>query len=182
MPFRIIETALPGVLMLEPKVHCDERGFFLESYNRKDFREATGLDIDFVQDNHSRSGLRVLRGLHYQLVRPQGKLVRVVRGAVYDVAVDVRRSSNHFGRWVGIELSEDNKRQLWIPPGFAHGYLVTQGPAEFLYKATDYWYPQHERSLPWSDPALGIEWPLEGTPVVASKDASGRLLSEAECY
>jgi dTDP-4-dehydrorhamnose 3,5-epimerase len=168
--------------MLEPKVHCDERGFFLESYNRKDFREATGLDIDFVQDNHSRSGLRVLRGLHYQLVRPQGKLVRVVRGAVYDVAVDVRRSSNHFGRWVGIELSEDNKRQLWIPPGFAHGYLVTQGPAEFLYKATDYWYPQHERSLLWSDPALGIEWPLEGTPVVASKDASGRLLSEAECY
>jgi dTDP-4-dehydrorhamnose 3,5-epimerase len=109
-------------------------------------------------------------------------LVRVVRGAVYDVAVDVRRSSNHFGRWVGIELSEDNKRQLWIPPGFAHGYLVTQGPAEFLYKATDYWYPQHERSLLWSDPALGIEWPLEGTPVVASKDASGRLLSEAECY
>jgi dTDP-4-dehydrorhamnose 3,5-epimerase len=182
MPFRIIETALPGVLMLEPKVHCDERGFFLESYNRKDFREATGLDIDFVQDNHSRSGLRVLRGLHYQLVRPQGKLVRVVRGAVYDVAVDVRRSSNHFGRWVGIELSEDNKRQLWIPPGFAHGYLVTQGPAEFLYKATDYSYPQHERSLLWSDPALGIEWPLEGTPVVASKDASGRLLSEAECY
>ena len=182
MPFRTIETALPGVLMLEPKVHRDERGFFLESYNRMDFREATGLDIDFVQDNHSRSGRGVLRGLHYQLVRPQGKLVRVVRGAVYDVAVDIRRSSSHFGRWVGIELSEDNKRQLWIPPGFAHGYLVTQGPAELLYKATDHWHPQHERSLLWSDPALGIEWPLEGTPVVASKDAAGTLLSEAECY
>jgi dTDP-4-dehydrorhamnose 3,5-epimerase len=182
MPIVAVETALPDVLILEPKVFGDDRGFFFESFNRKDFADAVGFEVDFVQDNHSRSGKDVLRGLHYQIHRPQGKLVRVVKGAVFDVAVDLRRSSAHFGRWVGVELSEQNKRQLWVPPGFAHGFFVTEGPAEFLYKTTDYWFPEHERSLLWSDPALGISWPVDGEPVLAVKDASGKRLSEAECF
>ena len=182
MPIVAVDTALPEVLILEPKVFGDDRGFFFESFNKKDFADAVGFEVDFVQDNHSRSGKNVLRGLHYQIHRPQGKLVRVVKGAVFDVVVDLRRSSAQFGRWVGVELSEWNKRQLWVPPGFAHGFLVTEGPAEFLYKTTDYWFPEHERSLLWSDPALSISWPLDGEPVLATKDASAKRLTEAECF
>jgi dTDP-4-dehydrorhamnose 3,5-epimerase len=182
MPIVAVNTGLPDVIILEPKVFGDDRGFFLESFNKRDFAETIGLEVDFVQDNHSRSEKGVLRGLHYQIHRPQGKLVRVVKGAVFDVAVDLRRSSDRFGKWVGVELSERNKRQLWIPPGFAHGFLVTEGPAEFLYKTTDYWFPEHERSLLWSDPSLGISWPLDGEPVLARKDALGKPLSEVECF
>jgi dTDP-4-dehydrorhamnose 3,5-epimerase len=182
MPIITVETGLPGVLIIEPRVFGDDRGFFLESFNKRDFADAVGVEVDFVQDNHSRSGKDVLRGLHYQIHRPQGKLVRVIKGAVFDVAVDLRRSSDRFGKWVGVELSERNRRQLWVPPGFAHGFLVTEGPAEFLYKTTDYWFPEHERSLLWSDPALGIAWPLDSEPVLAQKDASGKLLLEAECF
>lgn len=178
---KVIETVLPGVLILEPKVFGDERGFFMESYNRHRYAEL-GLPTEFVQDNHSRSARGVLRGLHYQIEQPQGKLVRVVRGAVYDVVVDLRRSSPAFGRWEGVELSEENKRLLWIPPGFAHGFLVLSDYADFLYKTTDYYAPEHERCLAWNDPALGIVWPLQGEPVLSAKDRVGRTLAQAEVY
>lgn len=182
MPYTVIQTALPEVLILEPKVFGDERGFFFESFNQRDFEQATGLDVQFVQDNHSRSVQGVLRGLHYQIQHPQGKLVRVTHGAVFDVAVDLRRSSPNFGKWVGVELSAENKRQLWIPPGFAHGFIVTSDAAEFLYKTTDYWFPEYERSLLWNDPDVGVQWPIQGEPRLAAKDAAGRRLGEAEVY
>jgi dTDP-4-dehydrorhamnose 3,5-epimerase len=178
---QITPTALPDVLLVEPKVFGDERGFFFESWNRRAFA-AAGIDAEFVQDNHSRSGRGVLRGLHYQIEHAQGKLVRVTEGEVFDVAVDLRRSSPAFGRCVGVVLSAANRRMLWIPPGFAHGFVVLSENAEFLYKATDYWYPQHERTLLWSDPALAIDWPLEGLPTLAAKDAAGRLLADADVY
>jgi dTDP-4-dehydrorhamnose 3,5-epimerase len=178
----VVPTSLPGVLLLEPKVFGDARGFFLESYNRRDLREATGIDAEFVQDNHSKSAKGVLRGLHYQVKQAQGKLVRVVAGEVYDVAVDLRRSSPSFGKWVGFLLSAESRRMAWIPPGFAHGFLVTSESAEFLYKTTNYYAPEHERTLLWNDPALGIGWPLEGEPLLAAKDRAGKLLREAETY
>jgi len=178
---QITPTALSEVLLVEPKVFGDERGFFFESWNRRAFA-AAGIDAEFVQDNHSRSGRGVLRGLHYQIEHAQGKLVRVTEGEVFDVAVDLRRSSEGFGRSVGVVLSAANRRMLWIPPGFAHGFVVLSESAEFLYKATDYWYPQHERTLLWSDPALSIDWPLEGLPTLAAKDAAGRLLADADLY
>ncbi|KAA3652766.1 MAG: dTDP-4-dehydrorhamnose 3,5-epimerase [Proteobacteria bacterium] len=179
---QVTATDLPDVLIIEPKVFGDARGFFFESFNARAFAEATGVDLPFVQDNHSRSAQGVLRGLHYQIQQPQGKLVRVVRGAVFDVAVDVRRSSPHFGRWVGVELSEDNHRQLWVPPGFAHGFLVLSASADFLYKTTDYYAPEHERSVLWNDPAIGIDWPLPGEPLLSGKDRAGVLLKDAEVF
>ena len=182
MPYTVTPTAIADVLILEPKVFGDARGFFYESFNARDFAQATGLDVHFVQDNHSKSAQGVLRGLHYQIQHPQGKLVRVVQGEVFDVAVDLRQSSATFGRWVGVHLSADNHRQLWVPPGFAHGFVVTSESAEFLYKTTDYWYPEHERSLLWSDPAVGIQWPLDASPLLAAKDAAGRLLAEADVF
>ena len=178
---RVTPTALPDVLLIEPKVFGDARGFFYESWNQRALADA-GLDVEFVQDNHSRSSRGVLRGLHYQIVHPQGKLVRATQGEVFDVAVDLRRSSPRFGRWSSALLSAENRRMLWVPPGFAHGFLVVSDAAEFLYKTTDYWYPQHERSLLWSDPALGIRWPLSGAPLVAAKDAAGRTLAQADAY
>jgi len=178
---QISPTALPDVLLVEPKVFGDERGFFFESWNRRAFA-AAGIDVDFVQDNHSRSDRGVLRGLHYQIEHAQGKLVRVTAGEVFDVAVDLRQSSAAFGRYVGVVLSAANRRMLWIPPGFAHGFIVLSENAEFLYKATDYWYPQHERTLLWSDPGLAIDWPLAGAPTLAAKDAAGRLLADADVY
>jgi len=180
---KVIETAIPGLLILEPKVFGDARGFFMESYNAKAFQDATGLDVNFVQDNHSRSGKGVLRGLHYQIEQAQGKLVRVTRGSVFDVAVDLRKSSPTFGQWAGVELSEENSRQLWIPPGFAHGFLVTSDSADFLYKTTDYYAPQFERSLAWNDPTVGVEWPLAGTaPLLSAKDVAGKPLAECETF
>ncbi|MFN9571731.1 MAG: dTDP-4-dehydrorhamnose 3,5-epimerase [Betaproteobacteria bacterium] len=180
---RVTPTALPEVLILEPKVFGDERGFFMESWNARTFAEATGLDVTFVQDNHSRSAKNVLRGIHYQLVKPQGKLVRVVSGAVYDVAVDLRRSSPSFGKWIGVELSEQNKRQLWVPPGFGHAFLVLSEVADFLYKTTEYWIAQHDRSLRWNDPAVAVQWPLAGAvPQLAAKDAAAPLLADTEVY
>ena len=178
---QVTPTTLPEVLLIEPKVFGDERGFFFESWNRRAFA-AAGIDAEFVQDNHSRSGRGVLRGLHYQIEHAQGKLVRVTEGEVFDVAVDLRRSSPSFGRSVGVVLSATNRRMLWIPPGFAHGFVVLSESAEFLYKATDYWHPQHERTLLWSDPALHIDWPLAGAPTLAAKDAAGMLLADAEVY
>jgi len=178
---KVVPSALPDVLIVEPRVFGDERGFFFESYNRRALADA-GLDAEFVQDNHSRSLRGVLRGLHYQVERAQGKLVRVVEGEVFDVAVDIRRSSSTFGRWMGIALSAQNKRMLWIPPGFAHGFLVLSDSADFLYKTTDYWYPEHERSLLWNDPAIGIEWPLDDPPMLAAKDIAGRPLASADVY
>lgn len=178
----IITTAIADVLILEPKVFGDERGFFFESFNQRRFNELTGTDLQFVQDNHSRSAKNVLRGLHYQIQQPQGKLVRVVQGAVYDVAVDIRRSSATFGQHVGVELSAENKRMLWIPPGFAHGFLVLSDTAEFLYKTTDYWAPEFERSIAWNDPAINIAWPIQGEPALSAKDSDGRLLAEAEHF
>lgn len=182
MPFTVIPTAIPDVLLLEPKVFGDARGFFFESFNARDFAEATGVNAQFVQDNHSKSARGVLRGLHYQIQHAQGKLVRVVQGTVFDVAVDLRRSSPTFGRWVGSELSAENSRQMWVPPGFAHGFVVLSESAEFLYKTTDYWYPAHERSLAWNDPAIGIEWPIDFAPQLAAKDQAGKLLAEAETF
>ncbi len=180
---KVIPTSIPDVLILEPRVFGDTRGFFLESFNQRAFNEATGLNLDFVQDNHSRSGKGVLRGLHYQLQQPQGKLVRVVRGAVFDVAVDIRRSSPTFGQWAGVELSEENHRQLWVPPGLAHGFLVLSETADFLYKTTDYYAPAHERCIAWNDPALGIGWPDIGmAPQLSSKDAQGAGLHEADLF
>jgi dTDP-4-dehydrorhamnose 3,5-epimerase len=179
---KILPTEIPDVLILEPEVFEDERGFFLESYNRRVFREATGLDPVFVQDNHSRSVRNVLRGLHYQIRQPQGKLVRVVAGAVFDVAVDLRRSSPTFGRWAGTLLSAENKRMLWIPEGFAHGFLVMSEYADFLYKTTDYYAPQHERTLAWNDPQIGIPWPLDGEPILSAKDRAGERLQDAALF
>lgn len=177
----IIETTLPGVLLLEPKVFGDARGFFLESWNRETFTEL-GLDLDFVQDNHSRSAKGVLRGLHYQLNDPQGKLVRVVSGAVFDVAVDLRKSSPYFGQWVGYELSADNHRMMWIPPGFGHGFLVLSDTADFLYKTTAYYAPQWDRGIRWDDPQIGVQWPIEGAPTLSAKDQAQPLLKDAEAY
>ena len=178
---RVTPTAIPEVKIVEPRVFGDARGFFLESFNRRALREL-GIDAEFVQDNHSRSSRGVLRGLHYQIRQPQGKLVRVVTGEVYDVAVDLRKRSPTFGRAVGVALSEDNRRMLWVPPGFAHGFLVTSERADFLYKTTDYYAPEHERTLLWNDPALAIDWPLQGAPTLAPKDAAGRLLRDAEVF
>ncbi len=178
----MIQTAIPGVLIFEPKVFGDERGFFYESFNAKNFLDQTGVKVEFVQDNHSKSAKGVLRGLHYQIQQAQGKLVRVVAGEVFDVAVDIRKQSPTFGQWVGVTLSAENKRQLWLPAGFAHGFLVTSDSAEFLYKTTDYYAPQFERSILWNDPAIGIEWPIDGEPVLSNKDKIGNLLSEAEVF
>jgi dTDP-4-dehydrorhamnose 3,5-epimerase len=179
---KVTPTAIPEVLVLEPRVFGDERGFFFESYHARRFEELTGVAANFVQDNHSRSARDVLRGLHYQIRQPQGKLVRVVAGAIYDVVVDLRRSSAFFGRWVGVELSAENRRQLWVPPGFAHGFVVTSESAECLYKSTDYWAPEYERSLLWNDPALAIAWPLGGAPMLSGKDSQGQLLADAETF
>jgi dTDP-4-dehydrorhamnose 3,5-epimerase len=179
---KVIRTEIPEVLILEPKVFGDERGFFLESYNKKAFRDATGLDIEFVQDNHSSSRRGVLRGLHYQIRQPQGKLVRVTAGDVFDVAVDLRRSSSTFGKAVTFRLDAASKRMAWIPPGFAHGFLVTSDQAEFVYKTTDFYAPEHERTLLWNDPALGIRWPLQGEPTLADKDRRGTPLNLAETF
>lgn len=175
---KITPTTIADVVLLEPKVFGDARGFFLESYNEEVFRQATGQDAHFKQDNHSRSARGVLRGLHYQVKQPQGKLVRVVRGAVFDVAVDIRPASPTFGKWVGVELSEDNHRQLWVPPGLAHGFLVLSESADFLYKTTDYYAPQYERSIAWNDPAIGIRWPLNGEPILSAKDGAAPTMAE----
>ncbi|QXQ08307.1 dTDP-4-dehydrorhamnose 3,5-epimerase [Sphingosinicellaceae bacterium] len=177
----VTDTDLPGVKLIEPKVFGDDRGFFLESWNARAFADA-GIDVPFVQDNHSRSARGVLRGLHYQIVEPQGKLVRVVVGSVFDVAVDIRRSSPHFGRWTGAELSADNKRMLWVPPGFAHGFIVLSEAADFLYKCTTLYAPVHERSIAWNDPSIGIDWPLKGTPLLSAKDAAAPRLPDAEVF
>ena len=177
----VIETSLPGVLILEPKVFGDDRGFFFESYNKKSLEEV-GITAEFVQDNHSRSVRNVLRGLHYQIKQPQGKLVRVIQGGVFDVVVDLRRSSPNFGKWVSFNLSAENKRVAWIPPGFAHGFLVLSEIVEFLYKTTDYWAPEHERSIIWNDPDLAINWPLQGQPKLSAKDRIGQTLKSAELY
>ena len=175
------ETILPGVLLLEPRVFGDERGFFYESFNARDFNSATGLNCTFVQDNHSKSSQGVLRGLHYQLGQAQGKLVRVIKGTIYDVAVDIREGSPNFGEWVGVELSADNKRQLWVPANFAHGFLVTSQSAEVLYKATDYYAPEQERSIRWDDSDVGIDWPeLSVSPLLSEKDENACYLRDAE--
>jgi dTDP-4-dehydrorhamnose 3,5-epimerase len=180
---KIVATAIPDVLIIEPRVFGDARGFFFESFNEQAFRAATGLNVAFVQDNHSRSAQGVLRGLHYQIEQPQGKLVRVVRGAVFDVAVDLRQASPTFGQWVGVELSEENHRQLWVPAGFGHGFLTLSETADFLYKTTDYYAPAFERCIAWNDPALGIEWPLNGMAALLSqKDQAGVLLAEAQVF
>lgn len=179
---KIIETPFPEVKLIEPRVFGDERGFFLESWNKQSFSDA-GLPLDFVQDNHSRSSKGVLRGLHYQLVRPQGKLVRVISGRAWDVVVDVRRSSMNFGKWAGFELSSDVKQLLWVPPGFAHGFMALEDETDFIYKCTDFYAPELERSILWSDPTLAINWPLDGiTPLISSKDERGDLLADAEGY
>jgi dTDP-4-dehydrorhamnose 3,5-epimerase len=170
------------VLIFEPKVFGDDRGFFYESFNERRFTELSGVSSSFVQDNHSKSARNVLRGLHYQIQQPQGKLVRVVAGEVFDVAVDIRKNSATFGKWVGVVLSAENKRQLWVPPGFAHGFVVTSESAEFLYKTTDYWAPEHERCILWNDPAIGIDWPMQGEPLLSGKDQVGKLLADAEVF
>ena len=178
----IIKTAIPDVLVIEPDVFGDARGVFHESFNQQAWREATGLDTTFVQDNHSRSVKNVLRGLHYQIQQPQGKLVRVVHGSVFDVAVDIRRSSPTFGKWVGFELSEENFRQMWVPEGFAHGFLVLSDTADFLYKTTDYWAAPHERAIAWNDPELAVAWPVQGLPILSVKDSSAPPFKEAEVF
>ncbi|MCY1336881.1 dTDP-4-dehydrorhamnose 3,5-epimerase [compost metagenome] len=182
MTLTATSTSLPDVIVLEPKVFGDARGFFFESFNAKAFEQATNCTREFVQDNHSRSARNVLRGLHYQVVKPQGKLVRVVSGEVFDVAVDLRRSSPTFGKWTGVTLSAENKRQLWVPEGFGHGFIVLSESAEFLYKTTDYWYPEHERSILWNDPDIGIQWPHSGEPLLAAKDAAAKRLRDAEVF
>ncbi len=179
---RVTPTAIPDVLIIEPKVYGDARGFFYESFNQKEFQKATGLDVQFVQDNHSRSAKGVLRGLHYQIQQPQGKLVRVVQGSVFDVAVDLRKSSATFGKWVRVELSEQNAKQMWIPTGFAHGFLVLSETADFLYKTTDYYAPEHERSIIWNDPDIGIEWPEMTNLSLSDKDKSAKSFNEAEVF
>ncbi|MEM8672258.1 MAG: dTDP-4-dehydrorhamnose 3,5-epimerase [Cyanobacteria bacterium P01_G01_bin.67] len=178
----VIQTAIPDVLIIEPKVFGDERGFFLESYNEEKFQAETGVAASFVQDNHSRSARNVLRGLHYQIKQTQGKLVRVVSGEVYDVAVDIRKSSPTFGQWVGCLLTATNHRQLWVPPGFAHGFVVLSEIADFLYKTTDYYAPEHERAILWNDPQLGIDWKFKGEPVLSAKDKAGIPLENAEVF
>lgn len=178
----VIETGIEGLLVLEPKVFGDARGFFMESFNARTFAEVTGVKADFVQDNHSRSQKGVLRGLHYQVQQPQGKLVRVAQGRVFDVAVDLRRSSPTFGRWYGVELSGENHRQFWVPAGFAHGFYVLSDSADFLYKTTDYYAPQHERSLAWNDPTVGVQWPLDGEPLLSAKDLAGKPLGQCEVF
>ncbi len=178
----VIPTSIPDVLIIEPKVFGDERGFFFESFNRRQFAELIGRNVDFVQDNHSRSAKNVLRGLHYQIQQPQGKLVRVVQGAVFDVAVDIRRSSPTFGQYAAVELSAENQRMLWIPEGFAHGFVVVSDTAEFLYKTTDYWAPEFERSIAWNDPAIGIQWLIQGEPSLSAKDQQAKALAEAEHF
>lgn len=180
---KVIPSAIPDLLIIEPRVFGDARGFFLESFNARRFAEATGLAVNFVQDNHSRSTQGVLRGLHYQIQQPQGKLVRASQGRVLDIAVDLRKSSPHLGRWVAVELSADNQRQLWIPPGFAHGFLVLSPSADFQYKTTDYYTPEHERCIRWDDPQLGIDWQLSGTtPSLSMKDTQGALFKDAELF
>jgi dTDP-4-dehydrorhamnose 3,5-epimerase len=179
---KLVAAAIPDVLVLEPQVFEDERGFFFESYNARRFAELTGLRPDFVQDNHSKSRKNVVRGLHYQVGKPQGKLIRVVSGSVFDVVVDMRRGSPTFGRALATELSAENRRQIWVPPGFAHGFAATSDSAECLYKTTDYWIPENERTLLWNDPALGIAWPVSGAPIVSAKDRQGRPLAQAEAY
>ena len=179
---KAIRLAIPEVLLIEPKVFGDARGFFFESFNQKAFNEATGTSHQFVQDNHSRSAKGVLRGLHYQVEQPQGKLVRVARGRVWDVAVDIRQGSPTFGQWVGTELSEDNQHQLWVPPGFAHGFVVLSDSADFLYKTTDYYAPAHERCIRWDDPTLAIDWQLSEAPQLSAKDQAGLSLEEADVF
>lgn len=179
----VVETSLSGVLIIEPKVFGDDRGFFYESFNARRFAELTGHDGNFVQDNHSRSAKNVLRGLHYQIKQPQGKLVRVIAGEIFDVAVDIRASSPTFGKWTGVTLTAENKRQLWVPQGFAHGFVVISESAEVLYKTTDYWAPEHERSILWNDPAIRIEWPISAVaPVLSEKDKNAKLLHQAEIF
>lgn len=178
----VIQTTIPDVLIIEPKVFGDERGFFMESFNENTFREKTGVKAQFVQDNHSRSGKNVLRGLHYQIKQAQGKLVRVVSGEVYDVAVDIRQSSPTFGQWTGCILSETNKQQLWVPPGFAHGFVVLSDTADVLYKTTDYYAPEYERSILWNDPALNIDWKITDKPILSAKDQGGVTLNQAEVF
>ena len=182
MPYTVIQTAIPEVLILEPKVFGDSRGFFFESFNAKDFVDATGMNLNFVQDNHSKSAKGVLRGLHYQLQQAQGKLVRVTQGKVFDVAVDIRRSSPTFGKWVGCELSDTNHRQFWVPAGFAHGFVVISESADFLYKTTDYYAPAHEKCIAWNDPSIGIQWPEGITPLLSAKDQQGKSLEQAEVF
>jgi len=180
---KVIATELPEVLVLEPRVFTDERGFFMESWNARAFRDATGVDATFVQDNHSHSVRNVLRGIHYQVVKPQGKLVRVANGSILDVAVDLRRSSPLFGRWVAVELSAENKRQMWIPAGFGHAFVVRSDAADFLYKTTEYWISEYDRTLLWNDPALAIDWQLDGvSPIVAARDAAAPALSAADVF
>jgi dTDP-4-dehydrorhamnose 3,5-epimerase len=180
----VISTSISEVLIIEPKVFGDNRGFFFESFNQKNFSQATGLDVNFVQDNHSRSIRGVLRGLHYQVRHPQGKLVRVVRGEVFDVAVDIRKSSPTFGRWVGVELTESNNRQLWVPPGFAHGFYVLSSSADFLYKTTEYYFPDLDRSVLWNDLALAVSWPIQAhvAPIISAKDKNAPKLIDAELF
>jgi len=182
MVIKVTDTQLPEVKIIEPQVFGDDRGFFFESFNAREFSQAIGREVDFVQDNHSRSKQNVLRGLHYQIQHPQGKLVRVVEGEVFDVAVDIRKSSPNFGKWVGVHLSAENKWQLWVPEGFAHGFVVLSESAQFLYKTTDYWYQAHERSVLWSDADIGITWPLTGEPLLAAKDAGAPRLNQAELF
>lgn len=182
MPYSIVETRLPETLLLEPTVFGDDRGWFFESFNAMDFARVSGLARNFVQDNHSRSENNVLRGLHYQVGKPQGKLVRVVRGEVFDVAVDIRKASSNFGRWMGVHLSDQNKRQLWIPEGFAHGFLVVSDWAEVLYKTTDYYAPNLERCIAWNDSDIGIEWPTGGDPILSTKDRNGKRLGDSELF
>jgi dTDP-4-dehydrorhamnose 3,5-epimerase len=179
---KVIDTKIPDVKIIEPEVFGDERGFFLESFNKKQFSEAIGQDIDFVQDNHSRSQKGVLRGLHYQIKQPQGKLVRVTSGKVFDVAVDIRQSSPTFGQWVGQELSVENHRQFWIPEGFAHGFVVLSDTADFMYKTTDYYAPEHERCIKWDDPDLAIDWHYDGQPVLSEKDMKGKAFIDADKF
>jgi dTDP-4-dehydrorhamnose 3,5-epimerase len=179
---QVTATTIPDVLLIEPKVFGDERGFFFESFNEKEFSEQTGVQPKFVQDNHSRSVKNVLRGLHYQIQQPQGKLVRVAIGEVFDVAVDLRKSSPSFGEWAGCLLSAENKRQFWVPEGFAHGFLVLSESADFLYKTTNYYAPQYDRTLLWNDPEIGIDWPIIGQPILAAKDEKGRLFKQAEVF
>ena len=182
MPYQVTTTPIDGVLVLEPKVFGDARGFFFESFNARDFAQSTGLNVAFVQDNHSKSAKGVLRGMHYQVQHAQGKLVRVTQGAVFDVAVDIRKGSSTFGQWFGLELSAENKKQLWVPAGLAHGFLVTSESAEFLYKTTDYYHPEFERSILWTDPAIGLDWPLhliDGHPLLAVKDLSALTLAKS---
>ncbi|ABR88545.1 dTDP-4-dehydrorhamnose 3,5-epimerase [Janthinobacterium sp. Marseille] len=182
MKMKLVQTKIPDILLLEPNVLGDDRGFFFESFNERRFAEVTGKTVKFVQDNHSRSLRGVLRGLHYQIQQPQGKLVRVVSGEVFDVAVDIRKSSPTFGQWAGAVLSAENQRQMWIPEGFAHGFVVTSDTAEFLYKTTDYWAPEHERCIAWDDPAIGIDWPINGVPILSAKDQQGTRLADAEVF